>query len=287
MYCIYGDGLDVYTTDGRRVMSVASKTKIVAAAVSPSGDVIVYGTDKGELTSVNMSGDTIREFTGCTGNVGDLEFIPGTNSFVSYSVDSPMRVWDLGLREFTHEVNRSAIDVKCLMDGVHMVGKFRGDIVHGVYNLRTGELVREFETPDEYSYPHFALNPITGELAVTFDWFSISVYDPTVSHVVRTINMDSEIVRLAFSMDGYIVCALQKDMDVSLMEIDSERLTRLPIMTVLSLACTSDGRLLFVGTSIMGQVFGIVSDGRIVTCKRISRNTRNRGFAIPEFSVLL
>ncbi len=190
-------------TNAERHRVGATNEDAISVALSGDGDRLLLGCVDGKV-ELWKAGRLERVFTGHTGPVATVAFVPGKSLALSASDDQTLRLWDTTTGKPVRTLSGQASEVICASvapDGEHALsGSPDGRAL--VWNLGTGELVATLaKTKSPVLCTAFlpgAGRALTGHLDG-----SILVWDVARREVVRTLLGHTDAVRaLACTDDG-------------------------------------------------------------------------------------
>jgi WD40 repeat protein len=190
------------------------------AVATQDGFVELWSTRSGAREGNLQSGDTPLRGV-CYSANGDLLAVSGA--------DRTVRVWDTRARAWLKTIdtfpgqarayNRFGEDIRLDAAGGRLFAEYQAGRV-GVWNPRTGELLRLLEQPLEGEVRSLCLSPDQSLVAAGSRW--IAVWETATGKLVRQIpEGNSNAFALAFSPDGKRLVSGQENNEIHLWEIAS------------------------------------------------------------------
>ena len=201
-----GDGIRLWTTDGRPVEEYFSKTAymLTSIAFSPNGDHIVTGENDGSVKVWGMEGDElVPPFTAHENEITTVIFSPDGQRIASSSFDKTIKFWDLTAKQIGKTLDKHTNTVSSIdfsPDGEMLVSGSYDQTIR-LWNLR-GEQISSFGNADIRSVAFSPNGQIIASTSLDGTVNLWNLQEEIVSHLPFGTSVTAGANNLAFSPDG-------------------------------------------------------------------------------------
>jgi WD40 repeat protein len=190
---------------GRRQDTYEADNEVTALAVSPLGELFVYGQADGLVVLREIqSGDIVREFDSHTAAVNSVAFSADGTQILSGSNDRRGILWNVAdgtvLREFNHSLSVNGVAFNAA--DTDLVATASADRTAKIWNITSGAEVRSLEGHAD-AVNAVAFSP-DGETVLTgSDDDTARLWGAASGALLRTFEQhDGDVKSVAFSADG-------------------------------------------------------------------------------------
>ena len=246
----------------------------------PDGSKLAVASTIGIWVYDVHTGEPIDLLTGHTGPVNSIVFSPDGNTFASASDDNTARLWDAHTRQHKASFVGHGDDVNSVAfspDGKTLASGSDDDSVC-LWNLQTGEQISRFEAHAR-NVSTVTFSPDGSFLASIAESRedTICLWNPHTGKLMNTIDRDSMVKSIFFSVVGNILASSSRQRTINLSDVNTD--TRLVtceteewMHRVGGVEISPDGRTLagVYGSRWAGGVYGVgicfwdVTSGKLI-----------------------